>query len=553
MGIRFGKGMAALSAAALASTLFVTGGAAVSSSAGAVVPRSPALTAAVPLSLARSAAVVSSRCSATPTAGGTLTMAKQNQTLSLDPYNTPGGFGDGEAQSLIYQGLLRLDPTGKTRNVVPAIADQWKISNGGKSYTFHIRKGITFSNGQPVTATDVKNALDNWANPKTDQYASSFSQGYGSTTVLSASEVRVNLSQPVSAFLYYLAMPPAEIYPANLATSQGLAFWSHPIGSGPFVLQSWKKGVSITFAKNPKYWQPGHPLLNTVVFNFVTADNTRLLDLEAGQAQVIDSVPFDQVSSLRSNKNLVVTAYKIPSWILLPINNKKPPFNKVAVRQALSYAIDRNAINQKVYAGLATVPNSVLPQLQYDAPNSKVPADTYNVAKAKQLMKMAGESKGFSATFEYASGNPELASVALVLQQELGQIGIKLTLRAEDQATLSKNFTGGTYDLEIPYALAVSDAVVPQEFGSLFGLPSASHGFYTWWSDPKIAAMVRKLDSGAVAPAVIWPKIQAAMQAQQPALNVLDLPYLVGARSNVCANYLTPIGYESLTNTWLAK
>ena len=95
--------------------------------------------------------------------------------------------------------------------------------------------------------------------------------------------------------------------------------------------------------------------------------------------------------------------------------------------------------------------------------------------------------------------------------------------------------------------------VVPQEFGSLFGLPSASHGFYTWWSDPSVAAMVRKLDSGAVAPAVIWPKIQAAMQAQQPALNVLDLPYLVGARSNVCANYLTPIGYESLTNTWLAK
>jgi len=553
MGIRFGKGLAALSAAALASTLVITGGTAVSSSAGAVALRSPVPKAAPAVSLARSNATVSNVCSGTPTAGGSLTVAVQNETLSLDPYNTPGGFGDGEAQSLIYQGLVRLDPTGKTRNVVPAIADQWKISSNGKSYTFHIRSGITFSNGQAITAADVKSALDDWANPKTDQYASSFSQGYLSTTVLSDSEVRVDLSQPVSAFLYYLAMPPAEIYPAALATAQGTAFWNNPVGSGPFILQSWKKGVSMTFAKNPKYWQPGHPLLNSVVFNFVTADNTRLLDLEAGQAQVIDSVPFDQVSSLGSYKNLVVTAYKIPSWILMPINNKKPPFNNIYVRQALSYAIDRSAINQKVYAGLATVPNSVLPQLQYDAPDSKVPADTYNLAKAKQLMKMAGESKGFSATFEYASGNPELASVALVLQQELGQIGIKLTLRAEDQATLSKDFTGGTYDLEIPYALAVSDVVVPQEFGSLFALPSASHGFYTWWSDPTIAAMVRKLDSGAVAPAVIWPQIQAAMQAQQPSLNVLDLPYLEAAKSNVCANYLTPIGYESLLDTWLAK
>ena len=552
MGIRFAKGVTAFSAAALASTLFITGGTAASTSAGAVAPRS-SVVAAAPASLVRSSATVSALCSSTPRAGGSLTIAVQNQTLSLDPYNTPGGFGDGEAQSLIYQGLVRLDPTGKTRNVVPAIADQWQISNGGKTYTFHIRKGVTFSNGQAVTAADVKNALDNWANPKVDQYASSFSQGYASATVLSASEVRVTLSQPVSAFLYYLAMPPAEIYPAALAASQGTAFWNHPIGSGPFVLQSWKQGVSITFAKNPKYWHPCLPLRNSVVFNFVTADNTRLLDLEAGQAQVIDSVPFDQVASLGSYKNLVVTAYKIPSWILLPINNKKPPFNNVLVRQALSYAIDRNAINKKVYAGLGTVPNSVLPQLQYDAPNSKVPADTYNLAKAKQLMKAAGKSKGFSATFEYASGNPELASVALVLQQEWGQIGIKLTLRAEDQATLSKSFTGGTYDLEIPYALAVSDVVVPQEFASLFALPSASHGFYTWWSDPKIAAMVRKLDPGAVAPAVIWPQIQAAMQQQMPSLNVLDLPYLEGARSNVCANYLTPIGYESLIDTWLAK
>jgi peptide/nickel transport system substrate-binding protein len=543
MKTRSGQVMAALSAVALASVLLVPGSSAVSATVGAAAPGSPALR----------AAALSAACKGTPTAGGSLTLAVQNQTLSLDPYNTPGGFGDGEAQSLIYQGLVRLDPTGKTRSVVPAIANKWTISNGGKSYTFYIRKGLTYSNGQLVTGTDVKNALDTWANPKLDQYASSFSQGYKSTTVLNASQVRVNLSQPVNAFLYYLAMPAAEIYPAQLAISQGQAFWNHPIGSGPFVLQSWKKGSSITFAKNPTYWQSGHPLLNKVVFNFVTDDNTRLLDLKAGQAQVIDSVPFDQVSSLRAYKNLVVTPYKIPSWILLPINNKKAPFNNVKVRQALSYAIDRSAINKKVYSGLGTVPNSVLPQLQYDAPNSKVPADSYNLAKAQQLMKTAGLSKGFSATFEYPSGNSELASVALVLQQEWAQIGVKLTLRAEDQATLSKSFTSGTYDLEIPYALAVSDVVVPQEFASLYALPSSSHGFYSWWSDPSIASMVRQLDHSTANPATLWPKIQAAMQTQQPTLNVLDLPYLEGMKSNVCANYLTPIGYESLIDTWLAK
>lgn len=535
---------ALLSAAALASVLLAPG------SAGAVAasPRTAAPPSAVPDAAASAAA-----CSGMPSAGGTLTFAVENQTLSLDPYNTPGGFGDGEAQSLIYQGLVRLDPTGKTLQVVPAIADKWTISNDGKSYTFHIRKGLTFSNGQPVTGADVKNALDSWANPTLDQYASSFSQGYKSATVLNASEVRVNLSEPVNGFLYYLAMPPAEIYPAALAKAQGQAFWNHPIGSGPFVLQSWAKGSSITFAKNTKYWQPGHPLLNKVVFNFVTDDNTRLLDLENGQAQVIDSLPFDQVSSLKAHNNLVVAPYKIPSWILLAVNNQKTPLNKVAVRQALSYAIDRSAINQKVYSGLATVPNSVLPHLEFDAPDSQVPADAYNLAKAEQLMKKAGVPKGLSLTFEYPSGNPELASVALVLQQEWAQLGVKLTLRAEEQATLSKDFTGGTYDLMIPYALAVSDVVIPQEFASLYALPSNSHGFYSWWSDPSIASMVGQLDHGKVNQATLWPKIQAALQTQQPALNVLDLPFLEGLSSNVCANYLTPIGYESLIDTWVAK
>ena len=500
-----------------------------------------------------STAAVSSVCKATPVSGGTLTFAVQNQTLSLDPYNTPGGFGDGEAQSLIMQGLVRLDPTGKTLNVVPAIADKWTISPDGKSYTFHIRSGLTFSNGQPVTAADVKNALDNWANPKLDEYASSFSGGYKSTTVLDKSDVRVNLSEPVGGFLYYLAMPPAAVYPANLYKAKGSAFWNNPVGSGPFTLQSWVKGSSITFAKNPKYWESGHPLLNKVVFNFVTDDNTRLLDLENGQAQIIDSVPFDQVSSLQAHKNIVVAPYTIPSWILLSLNNKKAPYNNVDVRNALSYAIDRGAINQKIYSGLAKIPNSVLPHLEYDAPDSQVPADVYSVAKAKQLMKKAGVAKGFTATLEYPSGNPEFGSLALILQQEWAQLGVKVTLRAEDQATLSKDFTGGTYDMIMPYALAVSDVVIPDEFASLYALPG-THGFYSWWSDKSIASMVNQLDHGPVSQrATLWPKIQAALQAQQPALNVLDLPFLEGLQTNVCANYLTPIGYESLIDTWVAK
>ncbi len=492
-------------------------------------------------------------CSGTPVSGGTLTLAKQNQTLSLSPYKTPGGYGDGEAQNMMLQGLVAMDPTGKTTDIVGAISDKWTISPDGLTYSFHLRSGVTFSNGQSVTGEDVKSSLDMWADPKQDQWAS-FSTGYESTTVVDASDVKIQLSAPTGGFLNSLAMAAAVITPANLVKAQGNAFWNKPIGTGPFMLDSWTKGSSISFVKNPHYWQSGQPLLDKVVFNFVSDDNTRVLDLRNGQAQVIDSVPYTQVDSLTKTSGLTVTPYKIPSWVLLSLNNKKAELSDVNVRKALDMAIDRDAINKKIYHGLATTPNSILPALKYDADDSVVPAATYDMSKAKSLMSKSKYPKGFTATLEYPSSSPAFASLALVLQSEWASLGVKVTLRAEDQATLSKNFTGGTYDMILPYALAVSDVVIPDEFAGFYAVPGSTNGFYSWWSDPSIAAMVTTFEKASDAErAVQWPKIQAAMLAQQPVINVLDLPYLVAQSTKVCSNNLSPIGYESLAQTWIAK
>lgn len=493
-------------------------------------------------------------CSGTPVAGGTLTAARQNETLSLNPYNTPGGWGDGEAINLIYQGLVAMDPTGKTTDIVPAIADRWTLAKEGLSYTFHIRANAKFSNGDPVTAADVKYSLDQWADPKQDQWAS-FAVGYKSTTVVDDSDVRIDLSAPTGDFLYELAMVAAAIQPAKLVRSQGKDFYNNPVGSGPFKLASWVKGSSITFAKNPYYWQAGVPRLDKVVWNFVTDDNTRVLNLKSGQVQSIDSVPWPDVASLGSSSGIAVDSFRIPSWVLLAVNQKKSQFKDLKVRQALNQAIDRNAINQKLYNGLGTVPNSFLPQLHYDAPAGVVPAYTYDVAQAKQLISQSGSPKGFSATLEYPTGNPTFASLAAVLQSEWAELGVNVTLRAEDQATLSKNFTGGTYDIMLPYSLAASDVPVPDEFAGFYGVPGSTNGFYSWWSDPAIASMITKFVQTAddASRAQQWPKIQAAMAEQLPALNVLDLPLIKARANNVCDDVTSPIGYDTLQTAWVAK
>lgn len=497
---------------------------------------------------------MSDACATSPTAGGTLTAARQNETLSLSPYKTPGGWGDGSAQALIYRGLVQLDPTGATKDVVPAISDTWTVAPDGLSYTFHIRDGAKFSNGDPVTADDVKASLDRFADPDIDTFAS-FATGYKSTTVVDPQHVRVDLTEPTGAFLDELAFLPAVILPNKLVEEQGDAFYENPVGAGPYKLDQWTKGSSISFAKNENYWESGKPLLDKVVYNFVTDDSARLLQLQSGEAQMIDFVPFAQATSLQSTDGVAIDPAEIPSWILLSLNNQKAPLADQKVRQALSYAIDRDAVNEKIYAGLGKTPNSILPHLNLDGTDADVPPVTYDLEKAKSLMAESGFPDGFDATLEFPSGSTAFQSLAAVLQAEWEPLGVNLTLKPEDQATLSKNFTGGTYDIALPYATAASDLIVPDEFGTFYAVPGSTNGFFTWWEDSDIAKMMTEFvhTTDDASRAEQWPKIQAALLEQQPAINVLDLPLLQGRQNNVCDAQLNPIGYNTLLNTWVAQ
>ncbi len=498
-------------------------------------------------------AAVSKACQGTPQAGGTLVTARQNQTLSLSPYNTPGGWGDGEAINLIYETLVKMDPTGKTSDIVPAIAESWEAAADGLSYTFHLRPNAKFSNGDPVTAEDVKYSLDTWSDPKQDQWAA-FSAGYKSTDVIDDHTVKVNLTEVTGAFPYSLAMVAAVIMPKKLA-SAGKSFFENPVGSGPFKVDTWNKGSSISFVKNPNYWQPDQPRLDKVVFNFVTDDNARVLALKGGQAQTIDSVPWSAIASLQESPNIAVDSFPTPSWILLSVNHKKPNLADHNVRQALSQAIDRESINKTIYHGLGTVPNSFLSKLHYDGDNSAVPPFKFDLDNAKALMAKSSTPQGFTATFEFPSGNPALQSLATVLKSEWAKLGVTVTLRPEDQATLSKNFTGGTYDIMIPYPNATADVPVPDEMAGFFGVPGSTNGFYSWWSDAQIAGMIKKYmgTSDDASRAEQWPKIQAAMAEQLPALNVLDLPLIKARAANVCDDVTSPIGYDTLLTAWVAK
>lgn len=491
--------------------------------------------------------------SATPQTGGTLVYARRAATETLDPLQNRNGNGDIFADEIVFNSLVRPDPKGSS-NLVPGLADRWTVSPNGHDYTFHIRDNARFSNGDPVTADDVKFSLDRFGNKKLNAIYGVLAVGYKSTEVVDQSTVTVHLSQPVSAFLYNISILPAFIVPKKLVQQQGEKFFSKPVGSGPFMVKEWLLGSHITFVRNPNYWEPGKPYLDEVRYDFTVDDNARMLALQSGQAQAVDGVPFSEVGSLKSDSSVYLQFTTVPYFEGLWLNHKRPQFADLKVRQALQYSIDKEAINKTVFAGAGTIPNSVFPQLRYDATAQQLPPYPYDVAKAKQLMAQSGFPKGFSTTLQYPAGFAYYNRLALILQSAWQQIGVNVKLIQQDQGTESQRFYQLDYDMTFPYAQFTSDVVVPDEYAYFVNDPtSGTNGFFSGWHDAAIWNMVQQFGSADEATRTsLWPRIQKAMLDASPFINIMNLPFIQGYRSNVRNPSINALGANRLEDTWLA-
>ena len=217
---------------------------------------------------------------------------------------------------------MRSDPNGGTR-IEPSLAQRWKVSPDGKTYTFHLRPNLKFSNGQPVTAEDVAWSLNHFGDPKINAAMSSVAGGYGSAKVINPTTVEVKLKAPVAAFLYNISIWPAFILPKNLVEKQGAAFYKHPVGTGPFMVKEYVKGSHITFVPNPYYWEKGKPYLNSVRFNFATDSNSRILAVRSGAPRSWTACRSRRSRRCRPTKNLRVQSAKVPLFLGLWLNHTK--------------------------------------------------------------------------------------------------------------------------------------------------------------------------------------------------------------------------------------
>jgi peptide/nickel transport system substrate-binding protein len=401
-----------------------------------------------------------------PKRGGVIRIAER-EAPGLDPHLSIS-FLTHSYVSLSYSMLVRF-PNGPEQksptdfSILPDLAEKWTVSKDGKVYTFNLRKGVLFHNkppvnGREVSADDVKYSLERF------MAKSSFRDRFEPVQAIDVVDrytVRITLKEPYAPFLNHLANPTfCAILPRE--AEDKFKDFNHPdavIGTGPFVMKSYEKGVRVVYERNPTFYMKGFPYLDGVVIDITPDAAARLAVLRAGKAEMPHIwgwvSPEEARSVKQTNPEMSVTPYEVIAQGFIYLRTDQPPFNDVRVRRALSLSIDRKAWNDALLFGEGCVDPGPIPcglkEWKLDA--SKIePAKAkyltgYDPAEAKRLLAEAGYAKGFTMPIYHWPGYVvPWRSYYELAADNLGKIGINVELKPEEYGKYISTTAIGKYE-----------------------------------------------------------------------------------------------------------
>jgi peptide/nickel transport system substrate-binding protein len=470
----------------------------------------------------------------------TLVIANAVRVDTLDPEANSVNESIWMDQNL-YSRLLQPNATGTA--LLPDLATSWNIAPNGLTYTFHLR-AAKFSNGSPVTASDVVFSIDR---------SRKFAGGWGflltpvkTITAPDPRTVVITLSQKHAPLLADLAMYAYSIVPENLVKSEGKAFFNHPVGSGPFYVTSYKPDSEVDLARNPFYYGT-KPKIAKIRYLIVPDDNTRVLMLESKKADVIENPPGNLTSQIDSTPGLHVDLFPSTRVDFIQLDEHFAPFKKLAVREALNYAIDRSAIVKLAYQGDAIAGASFMPyHMQFF--DSSIQPYPYDPAKAKKLLAQAGYPHGFSTFLITVSGDVAGQAEAIVVKSELAQVGINVAIQSYELLTAYAKEDGGHSEMGERYW--TNDIIDPDEVAT-FGADcqGGANAFNSYWCSPEANKLVSeaRLELNTATRQTLYDQIQQIVYAQSPFIVTDYSPYRYGVGDWVKGFHVTPLGNYDLS------
>ncbi|WP_029592323.1 glutathione ABC transporter substrate-binding protein GsiB [Franconibacter pulveris] len=370
--------------------------------------------------------VASALAAAPAFAAKDVVVAVASNFTTLDPYDANDTLSQAVAKSF-YQGLFGLDNDMKLQNV---LAESYTVSDDGLVYTIKLRSGVKFQDGSAFDAAAVKANLDRASNPDNHLKRYNLYKNIASTEALDPTTVKITLKQPFSAFINILAHPATVMISPAALQKYGKEIGFHPVGTGPYELVTWNQTDFVKVKKFAGYWQQGLPKLDSITWRPVVDNNTRAAMLQTGEAQFAFPIPYEQAKVLEKNDKLELVASPSIMQRYISMNVTQKPFDNPKVREAINYAINRQALVKVAFAGYATPATGVVPpSIAYAAEFQPWP---YDPAKARQLLKEAGFPNGFSTTLWSSHNHSTAQKVLQFTQQQLAQVGIKAKVTAMD-------------------------------------------------------------------------------------------------------------------------
>lgn len=466
--------------------------------------------------------------------GGTLRAGMSADPSSLDPHRSTDTTTRNIFEN-VYDTLVAFDSSG---NIVPSLAESWEIPNP-TTYIFNLRRDVVFHSGDPFTAHDVVFSIERILDPDTaSPWASDFAQ-VSEMVVEDDYRLRIELNQPFAPFLDNLAKTFNAIMSREALGENGDASETI-IGTGPFQFVEFIPGQRLVLERNPNYWKEGLPYLDAIHFIPFPDPVAQVTALRTGAVDWIEYVPDGEVEFLQEDPEFTVVGGLGTNFRALYLNMDVPPLDDVRVRQAIAWALDRDEIVDVALFGVGGVPieGGPVPPGHW-AHVSYMPYER-NIERARELLTEAGYPEGFEMEMLVNSNFSMLRNPAEVIQAQLREAGINLSIRLEEWTTYIDRVNSGDFNITIlgTSGLSDPDSYLYTQLHSTEGRNQVN------WQDETFDALV---EEGRVT--VDQDERRAIYeQAQRHLIDQVPVAYLFhSTQYEAMANYVK--GFEHWTNT----
>lgn len=496
--------------------------------------------------------------------GGTLNLIVQPEPVSLNPGINrlgPATFVGNK----IYDSLLGYAQQGVTP--IPRLASAWTVSADGRVYTFTLRPGVKWHDGQPFTSRDVAFSLGEFLPA---QHARSRDLRNEIERIETPDELTVvfSLKQAYPAFIHSLNVPivPAHKY-VGVTDYRNAPANAEFIGTGPFKLVEWKRGSHIRLARNESYWDAGKPYLDNIVFHIIPDANSRAIAFETGKVDVLRSGDIESFDVARLQALPGVTLREDGWEYLQPvgyvhINNRTPELANLKVRQAINHAIDRNFIIETIFAGFGKPINGPFSRLSAYKDEDVETRYPYDPARATALLDEAGyplraDGTRFTLRLVPLPYGELWARQAEYLREALAEVGIKVDIVSTDVAGWFQRLVHFDYDLAQNFVYTTPDPAIGISYGykTVIGDNAGTTGAnVNGYSNPEVDAL---LDQGAheANPAErqrIYSRVQQILSRDVPLVWTHDIIFPTLHRNRVHALISTALGTDdNFADVWL--